>query len=186
MFDQEQTALAERLYRVWMKANHPSAAVTAQWFEQFAKETREEVDRDLAEEFFKMVRDDQYDVEVPRQHIIRLMCDAALHLAEILLTLNWSFVTAPPDLAFITSDAPFMIAPPPGMEHDWRAYGLLTPGAASTIPLSSRTCVVIEGEGGKDRYGYIRKDAARVSTKTLPRTVTGSSSRGTSHTWNAW
>lgn len=160
-FDKEQTAMAERLYRVWMKANHPTAAVTAQWFEEMAREAGEDVDTETAAEFFKAVRDDDYDVEVPRQHILKLMGDAALHLAEVLLTLNWTFVAAPPDLAFITSDAPFMIAPPPGMENDSRAYGVLTPGAATTIPLSPTTCIVIQGEGGQDRYGHIRKDAAR-------------------------
>lgn len=89
------------------------------------------------------------------------MGDAALHLAKVLLTLDWYFVIAPPGLSFITSDAPFMIAPPHGMENDWRAYGVLTPGAATTIPLSRSTCVVIRGEGGQDHYGCIRKDAAR-------------------------
>jgi Protein of unknown function (DUF4238) len=127
-FDKEQTALAEHLYRVWMKANHPTAEVTAQWFAEFAKESGEEVDGATIENFFKAVQDDDYDVEVPRQYVIKLMGDAALHLAEVLLTLNWTFVVAPPDLAFITSDAPFVIAPPPGLENDWRAYGVLTPG----------------------------------------------------------
>jgi hypothetical protein len=159
-FDQEQTALAEHLYRVWMKSNYPTAEVTAQWFQKFAEGTGEKVDNETVEEFFKTVRDDTYDLEVPRQHNIRVMVDSALSLAEILLTLTWTFVQAPRDLAFITSDAPFVIAPPPG-ENDWRAYGVLTPGAASTIPLSPSTCLVIAGQGGKDRYGHVKKDAAR-------------------------
>jgi hypothetical protein len=160
-FDKEQTALVERLYRVWMKANHPTEAATAQRFAEFAKESGEEVDKGTVKEFFKTVQEDRYDVEVPRQYVIKLMADAALRFAEVLLTLNWTFVVAPPDLAFITSDAPFTIAPPRGLENDSRAYGVLTPGAASTIPLSPRTCLVVEGEGGKDHYGHIRKDAAR-------------------------
>ena len=119
------------------------------------------MDKEIVEEFFKTVRDDTHDLDVPRQHNIRLMVDSALHLAEILLTLNWTFVQAPREVAFITSDAPFIIAPPPG-ESDWRAYGVLTPGATSTIPLSSpSTCLVIAGQGGKDRYGHVQKDAAR-------------------------
>jgi hypothetical protein len=97
---------------------------------------------------------------VPRQLTMRLMVDGAVHLAETLLTLDWIFVTAPPDLAFITSDAPFAIAPPPG-EDDSRAYGVLTPGAASTIPLSAKTCLVIQGEGGTEYYRRIQNDDAR-------------------------
>jgi hypothetical protein len=88
------------------------------------------------------------------------MVDAALHLAETLLKLDWIFVTAPADLAFITSDAPFAIAPPPG-EDNSRAYGLLTPGAASSIPLSAKTSLVIQGEGGRESYCRIQKDDAR-------------------------
>jgi hypothetical protein len=159
-FDQEQTALADRLYRVWMKANHPTAEVTCQWFQKFAAETGEHVDDEIVGEFFKMVWDDTYQLDVPRQRNIRLMIDNALHLAELLLTLNWTFVRAPHDIHFITSDAPFVTAPPPG-ETDWRAYGVLTPGAMTTIPLSPSVCVLIEGEGGKDRYGHMGKDAVR-------------------------
>jgi hypothetical protein len=160
-FHKEQTALAEQLYRSWMKANNPTAEITAQMYEEMAKETGEPVDNEIAAEIFKAVRDDAFDVEVPRQNIIRLMADSALHMAKILMTLKWNFVRAPPDLAFITSGAPFMIAPPPGMENDSRAYGVLTPGAAVTIPLSPTMCVVIQRAGGQDQYGHIRKEVAR-------------------------
>ncbi len=159
-FDQEQTVVADHLYRAWMKANHPSAEVTRKWFQTFAEKTGEPVSDETVDDFFKTIQNDTYDLEVPRQHNIRLMIDGALHIAELLLTLNWTFVRAPQDIQFITSDAPFVIAPPPG-ENDWRAYGVLTPGAVSTIPLSPNVCVVMEGEGGRDRYGHVGKDAVR-------------------------
>lgn len=159
-FDKEQMAFTEHLYRAMNRANHPSLEVTAQGFKEYEQATGEDMSDINPEQVFQMIRDDKYEVEVPRTHIIRLMSDTALHLAEVLMTLNWTFVQAPRDLPFITSDAPFMIAPPLG-ESDRSAYGVLTPGAASTIPLSPSTCIVIEGEGGKDRYGHIQKDAAR-------------------------
>jgi hypothetical protein len=162
IFDQEQTVFSEHLYRAWMKSNFPTASATTQVLEKLARKSGEELDQKTAEAFFTMIRDDQYDVDVPREHIIKLMVDLSLDFAATLLMLEWTFVHAPADLAFITSDAPFMIAPPPGMENDPRAYGILTPGAAATIPLSPSTCLVMQqGEGGKDRYGGIRKEAAR-------------------------
>ncbi len=149
------------MYRAKMKADHPTPEVTAQWFTESERETGEEVDSETVERFHKMVHDDAYDVEVPRQLNMRLMVDAPLHLAEILLPLDWTFATAPNDLAFITSDAPYVIAPPPG-ETDWRAYGVLTPGAASVIPLSPTTCLLIEGAQGREEcYHRIQKDVAR-------------------------
>jgi hypothetical protein len=160
VFDQEQSAVAEQLYRARWKAENPTLDVTAERLRELDEERGEEVDQEFAEEFHKMIHDDAYDVEIPRQNNIRLMVDAGLHLAGTLLTLNWTFVSAPPDFRFITSDAPFTVMPPPG-EKDWRAYGILTPGAASTIPLSPDTCLVIQGVGGYESYGTIKKDAAR-------------------------
>ena len=159
-FDKEQTALAEHLYRAMNRANHPSPEATAQGFKEFAEATGEDVSGIDAQQVFQIVRDDAYEVDVPRTYIIRLMLDSTLHLAEVLMTLDWTFVRAPRDLEFITSDAPFMTAPPPG-ESDSRAYGVRTPGAMTTIPLSPSVCVVIAGEGGNDRYGHMRKDAVR-------------------------
>ncbi len=153
-------AFTEHLYRSVAKASHSSPEATAASFEEFAKATGEDISDIDAHEVFQMIRDDAYQVEVPRSYIIDLMMDGALHLAEVLMALSWTFVRAPNDIHFITSDAPFIIAPPAG-EQDWRAYGVLTPGAITTIPLSPSVCVVVDGEGRKDRYGHMRKDAVR-------------------------
>ena len=159
-FDQAQTQFAEHIYRAWMKANHPTVEVTAQWFDKLAQHTEETVSDEVVQEFFKMVREGTYTLDVSRQHNIRLMMDTALHVAEVLLTLNWTFVRAPRDLSFITSDCPFTIAPPPG-EEDLRPYGILTPGAVTTVPLGVSSCVMIEGVGATDRYGSLPKSVVR-------------------------
>lgn len=159
-FDKEQMAFTEHLYRAMNRANHPSPELTAQGFKEFAEATGEDVSDIAPEQVFRMIRDNAYEVEVPRNYIIRLMMDSTVHMAEVLMTLDWTFVRASRALEFITSDAPFMTAPPPG-ESDPRAYGVLTPGAMTTIPLSPSVCVVIAGEGGKDRYGHMGKDAVR-------------------------
>jgi hypothetical protein len=112
-----------------------------------------------AQEVFEMIRDDKYDVDIPRTYNIRLMIDIGLGIAETLLTMNWDFVAAPKEVPFITSDVPFTTAPPPGHEG---SYGVLTPGAMSTVPLSDKTCLVLSGEGGRLQYGGIPKDAART------------------------
>ncbi len=160
VFDQEQLAFTEQFYRSVTRANHPSPEVTAQGFQQFAEATGEDVSDIDPQAVYRMIQDDAYDVEVPRAYIIRLMMDSALHLAEVLMTLNWTFVRAARDIEFITSDAPFVTARP-WDETDPRTYGVLTPGAATLVPLSPAVCVVIDGEGGNDRYGYMRKDGVR-------------------------
>ena len=151
------------MYRAKMKADHPTPEVTAQWFTESERETGEEVDSETVERFHKMVHDDAYDVEVPRQLNMRLMVDAPLHLAEILLPLDWTFATAPNDLAFITSDAPYVIAPPPG-ETDWRAYGVLTPGAAGSHPVSPHHLSSDQRRTGsrEECYHRIQKDGGHT------------------------
>jgi len=113
-FDKEQMAFTEHLYRAMNRANHPSPELTAQGFKEFAEATGEDVSDIDPEQVFRMIRDNAYEVEVPRNYIIRLMMDSTVHMAEVLMTLDWTFVRAPHDLEFITSDAPFMTAPPPG------------------------------------------------------------------------
>jgi hypothetical protein len=157
-FRSDQVFLNEQMYRAQMKAEHLTKEDTVRALQRFA--IGEEVDEETILKVHETFRDGTYKVEVPRELSVRLMVDTALHLAETLLTLDWVFVTAPHDLAFITSDAPFAIAPPTGAE-DSRAYGILTPGAASSIPLSAKTCLVIQGEGGREYYRHIQKDDAR-------------------------
>jgi Protein of unknown function (DUF4238) len=159
-FRREQSIFTEQMYRARMKAEHLTKDDTARALQRFAEATGEEVDEETIQQIHETFRDGTYKVEVPRELSVRLMVDTALHLAGTLLTLDWVFVRSPPDLAFITSDAPFAVAPPPG-EDESRAYGILTPGAASSIPLSSKTCLVIQGEGGRESYCRIQKDDAR-------------------------
>jgi hypothetical protein len=158
-FDKEQLAFGERLYRDWSKANSPNADVIAASFKKFEQETGESMADISPQELFEVIHDDKYDVDIPRTYNIRLMIDTGLHLAEVLLTLDWNFVDAPEGVPFITSDVPFTTAPPPNHEGSW---GVLTPGAMSSIPLSGKTCLILNGEGGRLRYGGILKDAART------------------------
>jgi len=159
-FRRDQVFFTEQMYRAKMKAEHLTKDDTAHSLRRFAEATGEEVDEETIQKIHETFRDGTYKVEVPRELSVRLMVDTAHNLAETLLTLDWVFLTAPPNLAFITSDAPFSIAPPPG-EDDSRAYGILTPGAASTVPLSAKTCLVIQGAGGREYYRHIQKDDAR-------------------------
>lgn len=161
IFNKEQNALGEYLFRTTAKASHPSLEVTAQWLKQFEEDTGESAEGISPEAYWQVINGDEYDVKVPREYNIRLMLDATQHLAEVLTTLNWYFVRAPRDFAFITSDGPFVITPPNGYERDWRAYGILTPGAASVIPLSPSCCLIIQGQGDDVRYGHVNKDTVR-------------------------
>jgi hypothetical protein len=161
IFDKEQRALGEYLFRTTTKANHSSPEVTAEWLKQFEADTGESAEGISPEKYWQMIQGDEYEVDIPREYNIRLMLDATEHVAQLLLTRNWHFVRAPRDFEFITSDGPFVISPPAGYERDWRAYGALTPGAAIQVPLSPSTSLIIQGEGNDILYGRINKDTAR-------------------------
>jgi Protein of unknown function (DUF4238) len=165
-FDKEQLAFGEQLYRTWTKASNPNAEVVAAMFAKFEKETGETMADISPQEVFEMIRDDKYDVEIPRTYNIGLMLDTGLHLAEVILTLNWNFVVAPERVPFITSDVPFTTTPP--RDHKG-SFGVLTPGAISTIPLSGKTCLILSGEGGRVEYGGVHKDFARKINNDVAR-----------------
>lgn len=106
-------------------------------------------------------------VKVPKEHNLKTMMMLAKEIVPIFLVLDWTLLRAPKSTAFITSDSPFFIVPPPGRNknnfHE-RGVGIVTPGAQKCMPLSSSVCIVMGDNGSKIKeFNVDRKQVRRMN-----------------------
>ena len=92
-----------------------------------------------------------------------MMLEQALDLARVFLQMNWIVLWSPREAAFVTSDNPVVLIPPPNIGTSLPGVGVLTPGATTLIPLSTRTLLCLRNDGLQDgvRYGHVRKNFVR-------------------------
>ena len=114
-----------------------------------------------AQEIFEMIRDDHYEIHNPRQNNIKLMLSLALEIAQAVFRLNWEILAAPKGMSFLTCDNPFTVVPPPLFDDSIQGYGILTPGASTVVPLSSKTAICFSGEGDRTRGAVVYKNFLR-------------------------
>jgi hypothetical protein len=84
---------------------------------------------------------------VRRNEVLRALVSSGMQVADALLDLQWSFVSAPTGRSFIVGDAPFAIVPPRSHDTDLEGVGPLTAGAETYVPLSASLCARITTSG---------------------------------------
>ena len=160
-FDKDQNELTEQIHRWWVKARHPSPEVVEESLREYEQNSGEEMSDVSAQEIFDMIRDDQYEINNPRQNNIKMMMSLALEIAQAVFSLKWEILAAPKDCSFITCDNPFTVVPPPNFDDSIQGYGILTPGASTIVPLSSKTAICFFGEGQRVRGAVVYKEFLR-------------------------
>ena len=160
-FDKDQNESTEQFHRWWAKARHPSVEATEESLRQYESETGEDMSDVSAQELFEMIRGDQYELDNPRQNNIKMMLSLALEIAQAVFRLKWDILAAPKGMSFLTCDNPFTVVPPPFFDDSIQGYGILTPGASTVVPLSSRTAICFYGEGDRTRGAVVYKQFLR-------------------------
>lgn len=89
----------------------------------------------------EFVERDAYSIHVPQEHSIKAMVELLPRIADLLGIMDWVVLHAPANKAFITSDEPFVLMPPPRLANSIYGAGLATPGAMKFFPLTSRACL---------------------------------------------
>ncbi|MGJ5813691.1 DUF4238 domain-containing protein [Paludibaculum fermentans] len=157
-FDKEQKEFGDKLLRWVSKKQNPTPEAFA---DAWLKATGEVVEAATAKRAFDVIQNDQYDVDIPRQNIIKMMLELSLELAEALMTLNWTILSIPNACSFITCDHPFVVIPPVGLNGDLSGYGIRTAGATTAVPLSSRSLICFHESGHGIGYRLARRDEVR-------------------------
>jgi Protein of unknown function (DUF4238) len=76
-----------------------------------------------------------------RNEALTTLVDTGMQIARALVDLEWTMLRAPLGRGFVIGDNPFAIIPPEFHDVNVEGVGLMTPGAAVFVPLSSRICL---------------------------------------------
>jgi|SRR5579871_431304 len=160
-FDRDQNEFTEQTHRWWLKARHPSPSVVEESLREYEQRSGEDMNDVSAQEIFDMIREDTYEIKNPRQNNIKTMLSLALEIAQAVFRLNWEVLAAPKGMSFLTCDNPFTVVPPPFFDDSLQGYGILTPGASTVVPLSSKTAICFNGEGDRTRGAVVYRNFLR-------------------------
>ncbi|MGZ8900093.1 MAG: DUF4238 domain-containing protein [Limisphaerales bacterium] len=95
-----------------------------------------------------------------REDVIETMIESSLKLIPVIAAFDWIVLHAPSDSAFIVTDDPFIIVPPPNIDTRYRGVGIATAGSKKFVPLTSNTCLLMTDRGG--RYSQRDLGAGKV------------------------
>ena len=146
-FDKRYRSYEEKVGRMQMKGTTSTVAAAEEMLRGFERATGTDMSDVTAQEMYENIRDDNYEVEIPRQNSIKAMMELALEITQAVDKMNWGVTSAPQGTAFVTCDNPVTVLRPSSLAND-KHFGMLTPGAWTFLPLSERTMLSFRDFGG--------------------------------------
>jgi hypothetical protein len=99
-------------------------------------------------ELFKGIQNGDYMLKTPKDARIGPMFPLALVMAEPLFAMRWEVLRAPQGAAFVTTDDPFVVVPPKGIEPVYPyIVGISMKGTKTIVPLTRKVCLRIRDAG---------------------------------------
>jgi hypothetical protein len=163
VFDKQHDNTIELLTRWMAKAFNPTAEAVGERLSKSSGRERTQDDPEV-QELFRMIHEDSYGIESPRQNAIKMMLTIAVELAHAIQQMDWTVLKGPADCRLVTSDNPFVVIPPPGHPHEILGFGPLTPGATSLFPLDMNRLLCLRMDGISPlRYRWADRDRIRLA-----------------------
>jgi hypothetical protein len=123
----------------------PDALRAAMETSNLSEEERAGFNADL---MFEMIQTGDYYKELTQHGRTMSLLDHAAPLLDSFREMRWIIGHADENTAFITSDFPVVMLRSPNIEQESNAaIGYLTPGIRKAFPLSSRSCLYMDGTG---------------------------------------
>lgn len=103
---------------------------------------------------FRGIQNGDYMLKTPKDYRIGSMFRLALDvMAEPLFSMSWEVLRASSEAAFITTDNPFVVVPPKGVEPVYPyLVGVAVEGAKKLVPLTRSVCLRIGDAGDGTAY----------------------------------
>ncbi len=103
---------------------------------------------------FRGIQSGDYTLKTPKDYRIASTFRIALDvMAESLFSMRWEVLRAPTGAAFVTTDDPFVVVPPKGVEAVYPyLVGVALKGTKKLIPLTRRACLRIGDTGVGTSY----------------------------------
>jgi len=117
-----------------------------------------------AQEIVERFSSGELELRPAAGHIVSIMAETGLTVAQYVLSLRWVFLLAPIGRSFILSDEPFVIEPPIGHNPEASGVGVLTPGVKKYVPLTQRVCLLMEEPDTAKKFELVQgHDVRRVN-----------------------
>lgn len=118
---------------------------------------------ETVERIFRDIHCGARELSVTKNHMLENMFDHSRTVAKALLGFDWTFLWAPENTSFVTSDDPVLV-----LGSDLRApsgyvgeAGFASPGATKVLPLTQRVCLVVGDEKHSVGHGRADRDTVR-------------------------
>lgn len=147
-FEKSVNKLHEHILRkanALMFANEERAQQT---IDQYKADTGDDSEMNAAE-LVEFQKSGKYEIEIHRNASLEMMVGITGEIAKYFSLMDWGVYHAKNETSFITTDHPFMIAPPSDYTPNFYGYGVLTPGTKKVFSLSPQACLVLHDRGDK-------------------------------------
>ncbi len=142
--------------------------------DQFERQTGKQLGLTPVEMIEEMHRADR-PIETHRNDSLRTMVNLLPDTAKRLARMDWVFLHAPDDRAFVTTDSPFVLVEPDDLPKEpmLRQVGYGTRGTRKLFPLSSRTGLMMLDAGSRIEH----HDATEANVRWFNEHVAGEAYR---------
>jgi hypothetical protein len=134
------TKMGEKVSRMMIKMT-PKETLRKFYKEKLGKTLTDEELADIVD-FGTNPKRSRIGFTYPREFWIKTMLELSAKIAPYFFGMSWVFLYTDKPYAFISSDNPFLLAPPDVINRFY-GVGLLTQGARKIIPLRSNLCLVM-------------------------------------------
>jgi transcription-repair coupling factor (superfamily II helicase) len=148
--------LREKMVKMINKLEFSSVAYAQEQIDKYKHEIPDN-NEIKAEYLYNFIHNEEYNVEVPREHTIDEMLKRCTDFAQYFLQMNWTFAVCSRETQFITSDNPFTLIAP-DKQSPYRGCGILTPGAMKVMPLTKSVALCMGDKGEAMFYKKISRD----------------------------
>jgi hypothetical protein len=135
-----------------------------EWLRQQGDEAAE--DPAKVQEFFEEIQNGDFMLKTPKDvRIGRIFHLALVVMAEPLFAMRWEVMRAPQEAAFVTTDDPFVVVPPKGVQPEYPyVVGISVEGTKKIVPLTQRVCLQIGDAGmGTTYVGCSQREVMKVN-----------------------
>lgn len=174
-YEKQVTESEEKLIKKINEMRFSSVEETKKVIQKYKESGNNQKEID-PEEMFNFVKSGKYGVSFPREWSLRYVLELGYDLAEYFANMEWTFLYAPNNTSFITSDNPYTTFAPEDRDPNcfWqRGVGIMTKGAKKVLPLSTNLILVIGDIG--DRFFIAESD--RVGVRGINKTFARTSGR---------
>jgi len=161
-FEDRVNAIYDGTLRAMSRLSFANEERAKREMERYAADTGKQVTEAEIKGMVDFVQADDYRIEVHRNQVLRHMVQQGPKMAHIFRQMDWLVLhPSDPKTSFVTTDKPICLLPPPGYKPNFYGFGIGTQGAVKFVPLSQKSCLLIQDKRDVFRHLDFPRDYVR-------------------------